>query len=71
MDQRNRAVPNEVVSQADLDRGRRREAREERLENERQSSDKSLDKGLEETFPASDPVSVAQPPKSSADKKNQ
>jgi hypothetical protein len=36
-------------------------ARKERL-------DKALDSGLEETFPASDPVSVTQPPHSAYDR---
>jgi hypothetical protein len=30
--------------------------------------DKALEKGLEETFPASDPVNVTQPPHSPCDK---
>jgi hypothetical protein len=31
--------------------------------------EKSLEEGLEETFPASDPVNVTQPPKSQQDRK--
>jgi hypothetical protein len=69
MDKHNRAVPNDVVSQQDLDRARRREAREERQDDEKRKVEKSLDEGLEETFPASDPVNVTQPPKSRQDKK--
>jgi hypothetical protein len=69
MDERNRAVPNKAVSQEDIDRARRREAREERLESERHRDQQALDEGLEETFPASDPVNITQPPKSQQDKK--
>jgi hypothetical protein len=69
MEDRNRARPNDVVSQADIDRARRREAREQEREAARHKADKSLERGLEETFPASDPVNVTQPPKSPQDKK--
>jgi len=69
MEDRNRATPNEVVSQADIDRKRRQEAREEQRDQPRHKADKSLDRGLEGTFPASDPVNVTQPPKSPQDKK--
>jgi hypothetical protein len=45
------------------DKVRKRQAKvEERLEE-------SLEKGLEDTFPASDPVAVTQPPKSRPDRK--
>jgi len=69
MENRNRAVPNDTVSQADIDRKRRQEAREEVREAGRHEADKSLESGLEGTFPASDPVSVTQPAKSPQDKK--
>ncbi len=69
MDQTNRAVPNDVVSQADIDRKRREEAREEQVESGKQKAEKSLERGLEDSFPASDPVNVTQPPKSPQDKK--
>jgi hypothetical protein len=69
MDDRNRAAPNDVVSQADIDRKRRQEAREEQRNQDRHRADKSLESGLEESFPASDPVNVTQPAKSPEDKK--
>jgi hypothetical protein len=69
MADRNRAVPNDVVSQADIDRKRQQEAREKKREIGRHKADKSLERGLEGTFPASDPVNVTQPPKSPQDRK--
>jgi hypothetical protein len=36
-------------------------------DNEKRRLDAALDEGLEETFPASDPVSVTQPPPSKGD----
>jgi len=65
----NRAVPNETVSQADIDRKRRQEAREEAADLARHKADRSLERGLEGTFPASDPVSVTQPARSPQDKR--
>jgi hypothetical protein len=69
MHQTNQAVPNDAVSQAEIDAKRREEAREEAQESGRRKAERSLDKGLEGTFPASDPVSVTQPPPSPLDKK--
>jgi hypothetical protein len=69
MENPNRAVPNDAVSQADIDEKRRQEAREEQNESGREKAEKSLERGLEGTFPASDPVNVTQPPKSPQDKK--
>ena len=66
---RNRARPNDAVSQADIDRKRRQEAREHERDEARNRADRSLESGLEDTFPASDPVSVTQPPKSPQDRK--
>ena len=40
--------------------------REKKMERKRENA---LDEGLEETFPASDPVSVTQPPKSRQEKR--
>ena len=40
----------------------------DRLHKER---DRALDKALEETFPASDPVNVTQPPKSKHERRNE
>jgi len=69
MDHRNRAAPNDAVSQADIDRKRKQETREEQRAHDRHRADNSLERGLEESFPASDPVNVIQPPKSPQDKK--
>jgi hypothetical protein len=69
MENANRAVPNDVVSQADIDRKRRQEAREEQVESGKRKVEKSLERGLEDSFPASDPVNVTQPAKSPQDKK--
>ena len=43
--------------------------RRERLERWKEELDDALDLGLEETFPASDPVAIVQPPHSSRDKR--
>jgi hypothetical protein len=69
MDNRNRATPNETVSEAEINQKRRQEAREEAKERGRHKADKSLERGLEGTFPASDPINVTQPPKSRQDKR--
>jgi hypothetical protein len=47
------------------DRAEKRRKREERRKEE---LDDSLDRGLEDTFPASDPVAITQPPHSARDK---
>ena len=44
------------------DKPHRKSAEQERL-------DKALEEGLEDSFPASDPVNVTQPPPSRTDKK--
>jgi hypothetical protein len=44
-------------------------ARAEAEEKERRRLEKSLEEGLEDSFPASDPVSVTQPPPSDKDRK--
>jgi len=43
--------------------------RRERLERRKEELDDKLDRGLEETFPASDPVAIVQPPHSARDKR--
>jgi hypothetical protein len=46
------------------------EKREEKEEEKRRGRvENALEEGLEDTFPASDPVSVTQPPPTPADKK--
>jgi len=69
MDDRNRATPNETVSEAEINQKRQQEAREKARERGRHKADKSLERGLEGTFPASDPINVTQPPKSPADRR--
>ncbi|MCC6888308.1 MAG: hypothetical protein IT536_07235 [Hyphomicrobiales bacterium] len=64
-----RAEPNDVVSQADIDRKRQQEAHEAWREEQRRKAERSLDRGLEDSFPASDPVNVTQPPKSPQDRR--
>lgn len=44
--------------------------RRERQERRKEALDDALDHGLEETFPASDPVAVTQPPHSARDKRS-
>jgi hypothetical protein len=46
--------------------GKRRRERDAQLKD---VLDKALDRGLEDSFPASDPVSVTQPPPSAHDKR--
>ncbi len=52
-------IPNETVMQNEIEEARRRERKDE--ETERRLQELSLEEGLEDTFPASDPVSVTQP----------
>ncbi len=53
-----------------MDRGAKQSRGKRREDGERQNEklDDALERGLEETFPASDPVSVVQPPPSARDK---
>ena len=53
-----------------MDRHGNRRGGKEREDGERLNKklDDALERGLEETFPASDPVSVVQPPPSARDK---
>jgi hypothetical protein len=69
MGNQNRATPNDAVSQGEIDDKRREESREEARNKGRHKADKSLERGLEDSFPASDPVNVTQPPKSPADRR--
>jgi hypothetical protein len=62
-------IPNDTVTENELEEARRREAREEAKEEQRRKADKSLERGLEDSFPASDPPNVTQPPKSPLDKR--
>jgi hypothetical protein len=50
-------------------RGKHRSGKErEKTQRENEKLDDALERGLEESFPASDPVSVVQPPPSARDK---
>jgi hypothetical protein len=56
-------IPNETVAENELgEKANRDEERKRRLE-------KSLEQGLEDSFPASDPINVTQPPPTAGDKK--
>ena len=57
-------IPNETVMENERNAKKRRDADEE----ERSRLEKALEEGLEETFPASDPVSMTQPPHSPQDR---
>jgi hypothetical protein len=61
-------IPNETVTENEIEKARSREAKEEAKENQRRKLENSLEKGLEDTFPGSDPVAVTQPPHSKCDK---
>jgi hypothetical protein len=64
---RNRRSPPERAS---LERDdAERHSRRERELHRKKALDELLDKGLEESFPASDPVAVTQPPHSPHDKR--
>ena len=54
-----------------MDQRRKRRSGKQRDESEEDNEklDDALERGLEETFPASDPVSVVQPPPSARDKR--
>jgi len=63
------AIPNETVTQHEIEEKRRQEAKEESREEQRRKAEKSLDRGLEDSFPASDPPNVTQPAPTPHDKK--
>ena len=54
-------IPNDPVTENEIEEKRRQEAEEERKAAQRRRLEKSLEEGLEDTFPASDPVNVTQP----------
>jgi hypothetical protein len=57
-------IPNETVMENELT-----EEERERIEKKRRARlEKSLEEGLEDTFPASDPINVTQPPPKATDK---
>lgn len=63
------AIPNESVTRNEIEEKRRQQARDEQREERRCKAESVLDKGLEDTFPASDPPSITQPPPTAADRK--
>jgi hypothetical protein len=69
MDEWNRDRPL-LPNRASLEQGEaERHSRRERKLQRKKALDELLDKGLEESFPASDPVAVTQPPHSPHDKR--
>ena len=61
--------PNQTVTKSEIEEKRRQEAEEEFKESRRRKSAGSLESGLEDSFPASDPINVTQPPPTVSDKK--
>ncbi len=61
-------IPNKSVTANEIEDEKRREA-DVRRRRQQSSLEKSLEQGLEDTFPASDPINVTQPPPSSHDQK--
>jgi hypothetical protein len=62
-------IPSDSVAQNEIEEKRRQEAREEFREEQRRKAEKSLDRGLEDSFPASDPPNITQPPPTVHDRK--
>jgi hypothetical protein len=62
-------IPSDGVTQNEIEEKRRQEAREEFREEQRRKAEKSLDRGLEDSFPASDPPNITQPPPTVHDRK--
>jgi hypothetical protein len=62
-------IHHDTVTENEIDEKRRREAEEERKAAQRRKAEKSLEEGLEDSFPASDPISVTQPAPSVYDKR--
>jgi hypothetical protein len=58
-------IPNDTVTENEVLEERRQEDEVRR----RQRLEKSLEEGLKDSFPASDPINVTQPPPSKEDKR--
>ena len=58
-------IPNDTVTENEL----RNAKHEDEEAKRRQRLERSLERGLEDTFPASDPISVTQPPPTKGDKR--
>jgi hypothetical protein len=54
-------IPNDSVTQNEIEEKRRQEAEEELREEARRKAEKSLDRALADSFPASDPPNMTQP----------
>ena len=59
-------IPNDSVMDNQREEKERRQAEESR----KRRMEKSLEDGLEDSFPASDPINVTQPPPTRGDKKS-
>ena len=53
---------------AERPQAEREQMRRDKIARRKQAFDEALERGLEDTFPASDPVAVTQPPPSARDK---
>ena len=62
-------IPNETVTEHEVDEKRARRPRAARKIAATQA-EKSLERGLEDSFPGSDPINVTQPPPSSVTDKS-
>jgi hypothetical protein len=58
-------IPNDTLMDNEVDEKTRRE----REQAQQRKLEKSLEQGLEDSFPASDPINVTQPPPTVKDKK--
>ena len=58
-------ISNETIAENELGEKAKRDRDEER----KRRLEKSLEQGLEDSFPASDPINVTQPPPTAGDKK--
>jgi hypothetical protein len=58
-------IPNDTIAEHELDE----KGRHDREEAQKRRLEKSLEQGLEDSFPASDPINVTQPPPTVGDKR--
>jgi hypothetical protein len=57
-------IPNDTFAERSRDREKR-----DRDEAQKRRLEESLEQGLEDSFPASDPINVTQPPPTASDRK--
>jgi hypothetical protein len=63
-------IPNETEMENEILEAKRKQTEKEREEAlRRRRLEKSLEEGLQDSFPASDPINVTQPPPSVQDKR--